>query len=666
MFDENGNEVTLTERDDSASYLKNMNKNQNYLIKLDSKGEVYRAYRLPGDTAGSVTQMPTVAEAGLVGYDSTKSAADNKDAEYVTDPDDIGTAVRAGKNQMLISCDVLNNKMPASESGVLYVNNSKDSGILVNSDTKIVLIQINRNNRDTYTDGVGFSDVKSIIEGLNEDRDNNNYHYKISAVADKRVAKSIVIWDYTKDWTPGASDEGAGTGNVKTALKGSSAEAKYTISKSGILKLNLTYTAPAFAVKKANSVTGSMVTMPDIDVYEGTTWIDTITFAPATVEIGTDGKARFSYTSTKGDFDEDKVTDPNDLTFKLSGDETLSKVVVRYFEDAAKTKQIDSSVLATDTSVEWGTTATAASGFKLGFKAGTYKDTTINANSNSITISGMYDTTNDAAYVKGTTETIKANGTDYVDVVITGLEKADPTYTVTNTDKTDKALSTWRVTGDDAGKTLTIAVTGATADGDSEAKSGLNINDSVSGTVTLSAAPDNDGVYGYRVKSTKLGLDTILVDNTAANWSIRVSGNMTISPSDLTVTPVTTFKITDIKWDKGEIRITFNKAVLESTVTTTNFAATVASGATLTVDVDEANNNVVAIKAAAGKDIAANDTVIIKKEVASDLAGESTVTVAIAPNDTSATTPTDVEVGAVGYTVTLTAGGNATVAKKDA
>jgi hypothetical protein len=506
----------------------------------------------------------------------------------------------------------------------------------------------------------------SIVNGEKENRGTSSYY--VSALIENGRATSIVIYDSYNNYKRPDGSKPEATGNVVVAesFTGSKkptmvGESKITVNAFGAPVVDFTAKVPEWAFGTATLT---------YDLYvNGTIALAGQVISPAlTIDADQEVTVSNKILTIGG-----ALKSSDSVRLEITG-ATYSDVKVKYVDTDGN--NIDSMMTAgTTKTINVGAIGNVAN-LKLAIDSAKYNGGGTNMIKSITGVTASGETINTATVVAAdasevnaysTLGTVSVNGDGYVTVEIdtSAVAEKPVTYKFTSTDKAAKPLSGWGVTDADATKTLTIAVTGATTSGDSEVLAGLAPNASVAGTVTLSAAAANDGVHGYRVVCEKLGLDAILADNTPANWAIRMgAADMTISPSDFTVTEVTKLEITDIKWTAGEIRVTFNKAVDATTVNTTNFAGTVASGATLTAAVDPTNKNVVVIKAAAGKDIAAGDKLVIAKAVASGVAGESGITVAIAPNDTSLSTPTDVAVGASGFEATLVAGGTATVTAK--
>ena len=149
----------------------------------------------------------------IVEYDG-----DTQDGKYATSMQD---AV-----QQLRKEDLVVMQLTQSKSKITYDKNGRtvynfendpnnDNGIFVSADVKIVLSQINKNKR-TDEEYTGWSQLKSILDTLNEDKD-NKHSYTFGAVIENGRITSVVIVDEVNDYD-GQGPAGGQATDVKTVL----------------------------------------------------------------------------------------------------------------------------------------------------------------------------------------------------------------------------------------------------------------------------------------------------------------------------------------------------------------------------------------------------------------------------------------------------------------
>ena len=199
----NGEEVLLTETndDDDESLLEDLTKGGWYTIKYDADGNVKGTDKLNSED----------------------------DEEYVTTLVD---AVKKLRTEDLVIVDIAKNiRLAYSTSGRTLWNseNSRDNGIRVDSDVKVVVTQTN--DRKTTTDYyVGYDALVAALEELNEKSDTNKYYF--GAVIEEGRATSIIIEDgYSDDDVTGPSGS---TGDIAVlSLTFDSASKKFSVSAAG-------------------------------------------------------------------------------------------------------------------------------------------------------------------------------------------------------------------------------------------------------------------------------------------------------------------------------------------------------------------------------------------------------------------------------------------------
>ena len=202
----------------------------------------------------------------------------------------------------------------------------------------------------------------------------------------------------------------------------------YTIANNGIMHATITYTAPAYAVRSAAGVTGSKVTMPQIDVYDGSVFFDRIPLtAVNNGVVGSDGKATFTYRSNRYDYE--NVSGAG-LSFRLAGSESLDKVQVRYVD--ANNRALSGVVApsAGTLTSSLATTGTSTITFALNERIWDVADGLAGATYTVSGLSGANETSN-VTFAGTTVSGVSAAGTDYVTVKVTGLKAAATLYDIT-------------------------------------------------------------------------------------------------------------------------------------------------------------------------------------------------------------------------------------------
>ena len=200
----NGEEVELTEtNDEDESYLADeMVEGKWYTVKYDADGNVKKVEDFEDDA-----EYVNKADGGLM------KAAElvQKDEDLVVvDVDDVQVVYRNGGKTVFD-----------------YSDPTKDTGIRVAADVKIVFQQVT-NNRETTDYLEGYDALASVLDELNE----NDYKYRFAAVIEEGRATSIVIIDDNKD---NAHDSPTGsTGDIAVlSLTFDSNSKKFSVSAAG-------------------------------------------------------------------------------------------------------------------------------------------------------------------------------------------------------------------------------------------------------------------------------------------------------------------------------------------------------------------------------------------------------------------------------------------------
>ena len=507
----------------------------------------------------------------------------------------------------------------------MYVtSNKEDVGLGFTRDAKAVVIQDEYGEKDVVTE---FDDVLSAVNYLvdpNTATSIKEYAGAIVAVLNSNGAAEWVVFDSD---TPLVRDGQGGSvqqGNVATyynstvpladgeKLSGSRATIESVdINTYGLMTATIDYIAPEWVAE------GSLVTLNTDVLYYGA---DTTNDAVFTGVVGNNGRATLKFVSTtpfeylpytKGGISFGGITVPTDEVFSLINvyyfDQNNNRIDQNGVLDMSKTD----STLAVGTSELLNITmpntalSTATAGVTI---KGTNTDNTINPTYAQLK-SGTWGPTRDA------------DGDEPV-VITIDLKNNLSAYSVTNNFAAGGVvLSNWNVTGTDANETLTLAIS-APAD-----LTSIGSGAELKGTLTLSDKNEAAN-YGYQVVCDKLGIDEVLINNTPANWSIRVTDNMTISANDFTVTPIAAFAPVSYVWkDYGTVEITFNRNVEATGLTIGASGQTInvtdAAGADLGGYHASANGKTVTITVDNG-DFAAGDQIAITNGVKDDVYNSNT------------------------------------------
>ena len=226
----NGEEVVLTEVGDGLSELGSMVQHTWYQVKFNADGNVIEVEK--ANKALDASKHEIVGD-----YDLIADAVDEKDTVlyYSTDPE-----IRTEDLDLT--------------GRTLWLDTDKTVGFRVAEDVKVVLIQTNNNTEKTYFES-GVNSLKTIVNDLNDrhykNEDGNTEHfYEISAIIEKGVATSVVIYDKDDVCDPyNDPDWGTPTGDIKTVVFTSdgafrledargnnitSGEYKYELQKAGV------------------------------------------------------------------------------------------------------------------------------------------------------------------------------------------------------------------------------------------------------------------------------------------------------------------------------------------------------------------------------------------------------------------------------------------------
>lgn len=168
----NGQEVVLTEVGDGISELVSMEQDTWYQVKYNAEGNVV-----------SVERYDTALDKGSEWYDDIDTLS------YYTSKNDTVLYYSTGAGNLINSDDV---KLIGK---TLFLNDGPNGGFRVAEDVNIALIQWNNNHvRKTYFE-TGVTSLKNIINELNDRHDGAPHNYVVSAMLEKNVATSIVIYD---------------------------------------------------------------------------------------------------------------------------------------------------------------------------------------------------------------------------------------------------------------------------------------------------------------------------------------------------------------------------------------------------------------------------------------------------------------------------------------
>ena len=549
----NGELVTLTEvSDEDESVLADEMKQYNwYTVKYDADGNVKKA---------------TIY--------NEKTEADNFAVNLVE-------AVKELRNEDLVILDVNKTGVYYSKNGrTIYdwgtdVDKQADNGVIVSSDVKFVLRQINK-NKVTTEEYTGWNQLVSTLETLNA---NPNRNYDFNAVIEKGRITSVVIIDYVGDGYVGP--DGTIKGNVKTVLKGSSANVTdLTVASNGVLNMKINYTAPAYAAEDAT------VTF-NLDVYANGKFYRTITGLSGTLK---GDKVTIPYTSNWF------ASYPTDETLSfVMKNEDISEVEVYYVDGNGN--RIESQLAAgydkkvsthTKEDVDFvlagaGSTLTGNATITVKNSDGAVTDWTNNTWTGAIS-------TGWKANVKGS-----INSALVIEIVTTGTTN---TYTITDMTSgntlalmdSDGVITSTAYPNDYDIRLNVIA--GASSVGPNTPVTftvQLNKNANANPNPAGFADPEIKDAIAYRVEIAKLGVNTVLYGDTrtTAQTTVTVTptANIDIDPADVKVTPIAKPVLTSVTWNEtaNTVTLNFDKAVTLTAAPTLAGATFTAQGSTSNV-----------------------------------------------------------------------------------
>ena len=182
----NGEIVTLNEVNDEDKSL------------LADKMEQHKWYTVKYDADSNVKK--------IVEYNGTTEAG-----KYATS---MKQAVEQLREEDLVVMNLATTSVDYNKNGRTVYNwgyPQNDNGIFVSADVKIVLSQINKNQR-TDEEYSGWSQLTSILDTLNK---NPNRNYDFNAVIENGRITSVVIFDYVGDYN-GQGPNGGQATDVKT------------------------------------------------------------------------------------------------------------------------------------------------------------------------------------------------------------------------------------------------------------------------------------------------------------------------------------------------------------------------------------------------------------------------------------------------------------------
>ncbi len=218
----NGEEVILTEVGDGLSDLGTMKQYTWYQVKFNADGNVISV-----ELASKALTGDKIVDK----IEDLDEAVDNEDTVLYYEAIDTNDLSLTGRT--------------------LWLNTAATEGFRVAEDVKVVLIQRNNNTEKTYFES-GVSSLKTIVNDLNDRHSaaDTDHYYGISAIVEKGVATSVVIYDVSSKCDPyNDPDWGTTTGEIKTvaldtngafSLKDSrgnfitSGEYKYELQMSGV------------------------------------------------------------------------------------------------------------------------------------------------------------------------------------------------------------------------------------------------------------------------------------------------------------------------------------------------------------------------------------------------------------------------------------------------
>ena len=167
---------------DGISELVSMQRDTWYQVKYNAEGNVV-----------SVERYDTALDYGSEWYDDIDTLS------TVTSTNDTVLYYSTGADNLIDSNDV---KLIGK---TLFLNDTANGGFRVAEDVNIALIQWNNNVRKTYFES-GVTSLKNIVNELNDRHTGSAHDYVVSAILEKNVATSIVIYDNCNPYQDGNWD----------------------------------------------------------------------------------------------------------------------------------------------------------------------------------------------------------------------------------------------------------------------------------------------------------------------------------------------------------------------------------------------------------------------------------------------------------------------------
>ena len=273
---QNGEEVTLTEVDDSGiSMLNKMDEDQWYMVRFNADGEVV-----------TVTAAQTGIDADA-DFNNWGLSPTSTPTAYVEDHDNgaINKAINKAGVDTVLYHQMFGNVHPSNSGKTLYMTQDHNSYIRYTDDTKVVFEQMNNNDWDTdfWAGETGVERALRELRVVGTDGSGNDlYSYTISAVIDDGRASSIIIKDTSVDGYQPARPSSDGTANGTVKLDGLTLKVYVRQDKSvDVLAAAENYFKDANITSiRANG------TEYDLTVGNRTYTTKTITLAPVSVVIG--------------------------------------------------------------------------------------------------------------------------------------------------------------------------------------------------------------------------------------------------------------------------------------------------------------------------------------------------------------------------------------------
>ena len=601
-----GEKQTLTARSSYSDTIRNL-----------TVGEVVEL-RFDGDY---VVNVKAVDNGDIWGNDQTASPAQGNLGVISTNID--------GEDVYLLKGLVDNVNVVSLQRNTLYVTGDRsDVGLGIARDAKAVVIQDENQKTNVVTN---FPDVESAVNYLVDPYTNTSakeYKGTIMAVLNSSGAAEWVVFDSA---TPLVTGSDAGYGQV-----GDNVTASAWVDTLGYVHAIVNYNRPAY-VPASDNVAVSF------QVYANGQYVGTIADNMG-VSGGGVGNNQYNYNALTvaiggGGPVPSLVVDPNATIELRNVTVTPQNIIMRYVDAAGNLLGMTTANPAT---VPYGV-ATAVN-FRPDptvYTAGTNFTYKVDGVKTAVNGSGTVA----ASPAPATSITVNPTGKDYVDVVITGLTTPAAQYDIT----TFNWATLWTLDStkfnatdypNDFDSTIQITPTA------------LTVNEGTPVTFTVTYAGDLDDAEAYRVVIAELGVDAILYDDdgTGDNLSTSVvvtpTDDINITAADVTVTPVDLAKLTSVTFEANSVTLNFVGRV--------DVAARALSTTAPAVVTDKTADNVTSITYQV-----TNTTLVGGETFTVDL---SKITGAQYSGNSAVVLKTDGTIGAGPATVTLVAGGTATLA----